>query len=192
MKHMFLVSCSFAALTIAALGSADEPPPAGPGWTGVTRPQDVIAARQALMFEMERLMQPIDSFTVGEPAEPSALTSAATSVAEMLQAVPHLFPPTTNLYDPDAEAPPTIALPAIWQDFDAFYALAGAASAAAKNLASTTGTEPLKAAGRNLRSTCDACHTLFLRTYVPDTVNEEDRDFDFDAIFEDNPEKSKQ
>ena len=40
----------------------------------------------------------------------------------MLLAVPLLFPPTTNLYDPKAETPTTIALPAIWQSFPAFYA----------------------------------------------------------------------
>ena len=45
----------------------------------------------------------------------------------MLLALPHLFPPTTNLYDPKAAQPATLALPPIWKDFDSFYTLAGAA-----------------------------------------------------------------
>ena len=43
------------------------------------------------MLEIERLMKPIDSFTVGEPAELGALASAAQSIETMLRATPQLF-----------------------------------------------------------------------------------------------------
>jgi cytochrome c556 len=157
-------------------------PTDGPGWTGVTNPKDVIAAREGLMVEIERIMRPIDSFTIGEPADPDDLRSTAATVSQMLLAVPHLFPPTTNVYDPDAETPETIALPAIWKDFSTFYALAAASSAAATQLASMTDVESLKAGGKALRASCDACHTLFLRPYVPEPVNSDDLNFDFDSV----------
>jgi cytochrome c556 len=102
----------------------------------------------------------------------------------MLLAVPHLFPPTTNLYDPKAETPATLALPAIWKDFATFYALAGAAAKAAEAMAENPGGKSeLRAAGRALRASCDACHALFLRPYSPSKVQQSDLDFDFDSVF---------
>lgn len=177
---VLLVLTSALAIEVAAQAPA---PTNGPGWTGVGNPKDVIAARQALMFEMERLMMPIDSFTVGEPADPADLASAAITIGQMMLAVPHLFPPTTNLYDPAAETPVTIALPAIWQSFPTFYALANAASATAASLGNTKDPEALRRGGTALRAACDACHTPFLRAYQPSQASEEDASFDFDAVF---------
>jgi cytochrome c556 len=188
-KRTFLAAV-FLAAGLAGLNLAADPPsPAGAGWTGTTNPKDVIAARQQLMMEMERLMQPIDSFTIGEPAEVGDLTSAATTISKMLLVVPHLFPPTTNLYDPKAETPVTIALPAIWQSFPAFYAFATAASESAASMASKTKTDDLKAAALSLRGTCDACHTPYLRAYVPETASPADEQFDFDSVFDSKDEK---
>ena len=156
----------------------------GPGWTGITNPEDVILARQALMTEIERLMRPIDSFAAGDAVDAALLASAAMTLSQVLPAVAHLFPPTTNLYDPDAQAPVTIALPAIWEDFPAFYALAAAASESAAALAATSQPDARKAASLNLRGTCDACHAVFLRPYVAGSVSDEDLQFDFDGFFE--------
>ena len=86
------------------------------------------------MVEMEEKMQPLDSFTVGVAADPAALDAAALEISKTLATVPSLFPPTTNLYDPKAETPVTIALPAIWKDFATFEKLAAASSASAKSL----------------------------------------------------------
>lgn len=177
----------------ACLGPARaDDPAATPGWTGVTNPEAVILARNALMTEMERLMRPIDSFTVGEPADPADLSSTAITISNMLLSVPHLFPPTTNLYDPDAETPVTIALPAIWNDFPAFAALSAAASATAAAMGSMTEADDLRAGALNLRASCDACHAAFLRPYVAPTVSEEDLQFDFDAFFEDVEDEATQ
>ena len=188
-KRAFLAAVSLAAGFAGMNLAADPPPPAGAGWTGTTNPKDVIAARQQLMMEMERLMQPIDSFTIGEPAAVGDLTSAATTISKMLLVVPHLFPPTTNLYDPKAETPVTIALPAIWQSFPAFYAFATAASESAASMASKTKTDDLKAAALSLRGTCDACHTPYLRAYVPESASPADEQFDFDSVFDSKDEK---
>jgi cytochrome c556 len=185
-----VLAAVFLAAGLAGLNLAADPPsPAGAGWTGTTNPKDVIAARQQLMMEMERLMQPIDSFTIGEPAAVGDLTSAATTISKMLLVVPHLFPPTTNLYDPKAETPVTIALPAIWQSFPAFYAFATAASESAASMASKIKTDDLKAAASSLRGTCDACHTPYLRAYVPETASPADEQFDFDSVFDSKDEK---
>ncbi len=162
----------------AAAGSGD-----GPGWTGVSNPKDVIAARGELMEEIEHLMEPIDTFQVVDTDDLNGLRLAANTVHVMLLALPHLFPPTTNLYDPKADTPATLALPAIWKDFDTFYRLAGAASKAAETMADTpAGKQQLRAEGIALRASCDACHALFLRPYHESKVTDADINFDFDSV----------
>jgi len=155
----------------------------GAGWTGVTNPKDVIAARGELMEEIEHLMQPIDTFQVVDTDDLNGLRLAANTVHVMLLAVPHLFPPTTDLYDPKVEVPVTLALPAIWKDFDTFYRLAGAASKAAETMADTPASkQQLRAEGLALRASCDACHALFLRPYHESKVTDADINFDFDSV----------
>jgi cytochrome c556 len=173
-----------AAVGLATLAAAQKPPAAdGPGWTGLTAPKDVIAAREALMFTAERLMEPIDSMEVA-PQDPDVVRAAARNIADIMLAVPHLFPPTTNLYDPAVTIPQTLALPAIWQSFPSFYQLAAAASASAKKLSQTRGITELHEAGEALRETCDACHAPYLRAYVPSKVTQEDLNFDFDSVLQ--------
>lgn len=153
------------------------------------KPEDFIAARQAAMMEMEEKMQPIDSFTVGVAAEPAAIDAAAREISKTLATVPSLFPPSTNLYDPKAEEPVTIALPAIWKDFATFEKLAAAASASAKSLASKTDAAGIKAGALALRGSCDACHALFLRPYTAAKPNDQDASFDFDSVFKNADKK---
>lgn len=52
-------------------------------------------------------------------------------------------------------------------------------------LAEASGPDALRSAAANLRATCDACHTLHVRPYVPSQVSEEDTNFDFDSLFDD-------
>jgi cytochrome c556 len=181
MKRSMYVLALVAALGLTLAG-AHAQAPAGAGWTGVNAPADVIAARAALMAELERLMRPVDTFAAGEGGDVDEVRAAATTIAPLLLATPHLFPPTTNLYDPAAEQPATLALPAIWQSFPAFYSMAGAAAAAATKMTGLTNAEELRAAGTALRAACDACHTPYLRPYVASSVSESDLDFDFDSV----------
>jgi len=175
----------------------DAPPPAeapplpeqqqvaaveGPGWTGLTEPGEVIEARRLLMMETERLMKPIDSYSIGQPGDPAALRSAARTLEPMLLALPHLFPPTTNLFDPDVREPPTIALPTIWSRFAAFETFAASAERAAAAAAVAEDGEPLREASARLRAACDTCHRAFTKPYTPPVVTDEDRDFDFDSV----------
>jgi cytochrome c556 len=157
-----------------------------PGWTGITAPEEVIEARRGLMDELERLIGPIDTFTVSGTADLAQLQSAGMTISRMLLAVPHLFPPTTDLYDPTVLESPTNTLPALWRDFDTFFALAEASEIAATALTSADGAEAVRAAARGLRASCDACHALYLKVYVPPKVTAEDLNFDFDAFLPKN------
>jgi cytochrome c556 len=153
----------------------------GPGWTGLTEPGEVIEARRLLMIETERLMKPIDRYSIGQPGEPAALRSAARTLEPMLLALPHLFPPTTNLFDPALREPPTIALPTIWSRFAAFETFAASAERAAAAAAVAEDGEPLRAASARLRAACDTCHRAFTKPYTPPVVTDEDLDFDFES-----------
>jgi cytochrome c556 len=179
-----LVTNALAAVLVALAGSAlaaDAIPGQGQGWTGVTMPKAVIAARQEVMEHMEILMKPIDTITVSGVRNVEQLHENAEVLGAILMAVPHLFPPTTNLYDPKVTMPATLALPAIWQNFDSFYSLAAAASKAADTFAITKGDAQLRAASLKLRASCDACHTLYLRKYESPKVLDSDYKFDFES-----------
>jgi cytochrome c556 len=182
MRRMFAyaVFTIAGALAVTAL-AADATPGNGPGWTGVTNPKDVIAARQELMEHIEELMEPIDTIQVKDVTNADQLHTNAEVIGAMLLAVPHLFPPTTNRYDPKAQEPETLALPGIWRSFDSFYKLAAAASSAAESMAEAKGKQQLKSASLKLRASCDACHTLYLRPYAPPKVLPSDLNFDFDS-----------
>ena len=173
---------AFVLLTVAVSAAtaidADEPPP------GITNPQDVIVARRALMTEMARLMLPIDAFSAGGAPAVAEQQSAALAIARMLVDMPQLFPPATDLYDANSATPVTLALPAVWQDFGTFSALAANAVDTARKLASANDPAELRTGALALRAACDACHAPFLRRYEADAVRSEDLEFDFDSVFE--------
>jgi cytochrome c556 len=141
--------------------------------------EDVIAARQGLMVAAEALMQPIDTFTVDDSIDQDLIRQNADAIAAMVLAVPHLFPSDTNLYDPDADLPETLALPAVWQSFQSFYGLADAAAAAATRVSEAADADALRDAALGLRSACDACHAGYLLPYEEPEVTEEETEIDF-------------
>jgi cytochrome c556 len=161
-----------------------EPAPlsSDPGWTGLTAPEEIIEARRVLMTQTERLMKPVDGFIVGEPADAALLRENAAAIEAMLLALPHLFPPTTNLFDPAQLDSPTVALPTIWQRFAAFETFAASAESAAAALAAAEDGEPLRVASERLRAACDRCHAGFMKPYTPPVVTDEDLDFDFESV----------
>ena len=178
MKTVIAVLMCAATFTVAF---ADPVPKPAPGWTGLSNPKDVITARQELMEHIELLMEPIDTITIRPVKDVERLHTNAEVIGAMLTAVPHLFPPTTNRYDPKSFQPETLALATVWQDFPTFYRLADLAAKAAGEMAVAQGTPGLRAASRKLRGSCDACHAVFLRKYVPPKVLDSDLKFDFDA-----------
>jgi cytochrome c556 len=181
-SRLVLLLLASGALSAPAVNAATPPAAVGqgPGWTGITQPREVIKARQELMEHIEELMEPIDTIQVRPVRDVERLHQNAEVIGAMLLAVPHLFPPTTNLYDPKVEQPVTLALPAIWQDFPAFQKWAANAVKAAEVMASAKGNAALKAASLKLRQSCDACHAVNLRRYVPPKVQDSDIKFDFD------------
>jgi cytochrome c556 len=152
------------------------------GWTGLTEPEEVIEARRVLMVEAQRLMLPVDGFAAGEAADAAVLRANATSLEALLLALPHLFPPTTNRFDPSAHDPPTVALPAIWQRFPAFLTFAESAERSAAALRDAQDTEALRAGSARLRGACDTCHAQFMKPYTPPEVKPEDLEFDFESV----------
>lgn len=172
------------AVSVTLPAHADDTPSDAPGWTGVTHPRDVIVARQVMMAGMSRLMTPIDRYAAGERADTGDVRDAAAAIAELLLGFPHLFPPTTNLYDPEADLPVTAALPAIWDDFSAFYAMSAVSQGTAEALVSMSEAEALRSGALRLRATCDGCHAVYLEQYSPPTATDTDADFDFDSFFE--------
>jgi cytochrome c556 len=188
-----VAGCSEPAGEGPAPSPAEEPapraaaasPPQGPGWTGLTEPEEVIEARRVLMIEAERLIMPIDAFTIGAPADPDVLRENARAIEAMLLSLPHLFPPTTNRYDPTVLESATVALPAIWQNFDAFLAQAEAAEMAAAALLATADDDSLRVAAMRLRAACDACHAAYMKPYTPPEASSEDFEFDFESALPD-------
>ncbi len=175
---VFIVAALVLPLSLSAAGLQVG---AGRGWTGVTHPKEVIAARQELMEHIELLMEPIDTLTVQPVKDAERVRQNAEVIGAMLLAVPHLFPPTTNLFDPKAVQPKTLALPAIWEQFDTFYRLAGLAAKAAEVMAEAKDEPAMRRASLALRGSCDACHTLYLRRYEPPKTKDSDYTFDFDS-----------
>jgi cytochrome c556 len=176
-----LAACGGSSGASSGAAGAARPDATTQGWTGLTHPAELIDARLELMVRIEKLLQPIDLLEVEPVKDADALRETATTVAVMLHALPHLFPPTTNRYDPKAREPETIALPAIWDEFDSFHALGQASIDAAEAFAATKDDTQLKAAGAALRGTCDSCHARYLRRYEPPKVQEQDREFDFES-----------
>lgn len=170
---------------VAAAAQEDLPGDA-PGWTGLTEAEEIIEARRVLMIRTEELMLPIDEFAAGVGADGETLRAAAETIEAMLLALPHLFPPTTDRYEPDTLEPETRALPDIWRDFAAFRAMAAAAEEAAAALADAEDEQAARAAALRLRGTCDGCHARFAKPYTPPKVTEEDLSFDFDSVFPDD------
>src|SRR5215468_10054158 len=108
-SSLCVLSFGASVMSSAAPAPAAQPAPA-PGWTGLSKPLDVIHARGELMSHMEMLMEPIDTITAQTTPVRNVeqLHQNAEMVSAMLTILPHLFPPTTNLYDPKNTTPPTI------------------------------------------------------------------------------------
>lgn len=191
MSRVFVVIVALAAVAIAGmvvLQRAAPEPGEGPrsddaGWTGLSEPEEVIEARRVLMIQMEPLMRPIDQFTAGEAEDHAELRSAAAALEAMLMASAHLFPPTTDQFDPAVRESPTYALPDVWEHFETFRSMFEAAETAAATMAAAEDEETLRTGGRSLRASCDNCHAVFTRPYTPPQVTPEDLEFDFDSMF---------
>ena len=176
-----LVASVFVTRTSTPVARVDD---TGEADTAPADTAEIIEARRVLMRQVQRLMQPIDAFTLEGNGDANGVRSAAEAIEAMMLAFPHLFPPATNLYDASLREPPTIALPAVWETFATFRTLAEKSERAAAAAAASTDVTTLRIAAVALRETCETCHAQFTQPYTPPQVTQEDLDFDFDTVFQ--------
>lgn len=140
-----------------------------PGLTGTDRPDDVVQARQLLMDGIETEMAVIELGLEGKAPPLDDLKARADRISTLLTAFPHLFPPQTKPGSVSADGSPstTIATPAIWQDFDAFYGIAKGAATTAYDASQAASADQLREQTKKLRAACDGCHAKFMHVEPP-------------------------
>jgi cytochrome c556 len=110
-------------------------------------------------------MQSIDQAVAGEQVPLDVLKAHADRISTLLTAFPHLFPPQTQA-SPDAPVP-TAAAPAVWNEFDTFYALATTAAKTAFDASEASNLDRFRPLGMSLRVACDSCHAKYMRVEGP-------------------------
>jgi cytochrome c556 len=144
MSQTGVLAAGFAALLVicgAVSAIADSP----------MTPEQAVAARQAAMKEDGRALRHSDKLT-GDDA-----VKALTAVAANYTKLPGLFP-KGSITDR------SVALPAIWDNFDAFAAIFKKGAAAANDgiaAAKAGNTAQYVADIKIIAGTCDECHTSY-------------------------------
>ena len=132
--------------------------------TSVT--MDLIFARKIAMDTIGHNMDEIDTMLQTGKIDLTEGREHADTISVLLMSFPHLFPQTSNQWKPDAVRDPgrdTFASPDIWGQFESFYKLAGVASKLAFDTSRARDEATFRAAGTQLRATCDSCHAAFLK-----------------------------
>jgi cytochrome c556 len=127
-------------------------------------PKDMIFARKTLMDSIGTNMYAIDGMLETGKIDLDKGRANAESISAMLMAFPHLFPPSTNLWKPNAPrdaATDTLADPAIWESRSFFYRDATAASKYAFEASRAQNVADFSKSARDLRLTCDGCHSTY-------------------------------
>jgi cytochrome c556 len=127
--------------------------------------QDAIFARKTLMNAMCDRMMEIERMIAFGKVDPGVARADADAIAAMLLAFPHLFPPGSNQWKPDADRDPvadTFASPDLWTAFADFSRQAVAAAKNAHDLSRAARLDDVKTLARELRIGCDTCHALYL------------------------------
>jgi cytochrome c556 len=127
--------------------------------------KDVIFARKALKDVICDKMAEIERMIALGRIDLDDVHARADAISVMLMAFPHLFPPSSNQWKPDADQDPataTLASPELWTQFPDFYRQAAAASKAAFDLSRAGTIDDVKTRARELRIDCDTCHALYL------------------------------
>ena len=130
----------------------------------IATPKDVIFARKILMATVANSMYPIDQMLQTGKIDLTIAHHYADAIAGMMAAFPHLFPPTTNTWTPNAPRDPatdTFAAPAIWESFALFYKEAKAAAEYAYDASQAKDVEEFRKHAVQLRLTCDTCHATY-------------------------------
>jgi cytochrome c556 len=132
----------------------------------VATAKDVIFARKTLMSTLSDNMDQIEGMISTNKIDLDDAHEHADTVSVMLLAFPHLFPPSSNQWKPNADIDPatdTYASPDVWTKFSDFYQRANAASKTAYNMSRAEKADDLKARTAELRTACNACHAQYLK-----------------------------
>ena len=132
---------------------------------GAATAKDVIYARKTLMNFMCDKMADIERMIAMGHIDLDGARGNADAISVMLMAFPHLFPPGSNLWNPDNPDPDpvtdTYASPEIWTKFPDFSRMAAAAARSAHDMSRVTRIDDFRTHARELRIVCDTCHALY-------------------------------
>ena len=148
---------------VAAVLSAVSLP--APAQESAAPARDAIFARKTLKDTVCDKMMDIERMIGVGQIDLDAVHTKADAISVLLLAFPHLFPPASNRWKPDAEGSPetlTLASPDLWTSFSDFYRQAEGAARSAFDLSRADKAEDVKARARELRIACDTCHALYL------------------------------
>jgi cytochrome c556 len=129
--------------------------------------KDVILARKTLMDSLSDNMDQIETMISTGKIDLADAHEHADTISVMLMAFPHLFPPASNQWKPNADLDPgtdTFASPDAWSKFPDFYQRAAVASKTAFDMSHADKADELKTRAKELRVDCNACHALYLKT----------------------------
>jgi cytochrome c556 len=131
-------------------------------------PKDAIFARKILMDAIDEQMTTIEGIVnSGQAVDLDDVGEHADTISVMLMVFPHLFPPSTNQWQPNAQRDPahdTYASPELWTNFSDFYQRAAAASKLAYTASRAKQVGDFEKAMASLRIDCNACHADYLKT----------------------------
>ena len=135
---------------------------------GLPPPKDTIFARKILMGAIDMNMDEIETMTAPDGTLNLAEGQEhADIVSIMLMSFPHLFPPSTNQWQPNVDRDPatdTAASPDLWRNFSDFYQRAQTASKLALDATRAKTGNEFKALIVQLRSACNSCHAAYMKT----------------------------
>lgn len=155
-----------AGLGVTALGLAlSAVSLAAPAPEGTAPVEDAIFARKTLKDAVCDKMMNIERMIGLGRIDLDVVHAQADAISAMLLAFPHLFPPASNRWKPNAEGSPetlTLASPDLWTNFPDFYRQAAGAAQSAFALSRADTADDVKARARELRIACDTCHALYL------------------------------
>jgi len=131
-------------------------------------PKDTIFARKIVMATIDVNMDEVETMLAqGGKLDDADAREHLDVISVLLMAFPHLFPPSTNQWKPDADRDPaldTFASPELSTAFPDFYKRASAASEIALEASRAKRLEEFKAQVAELRAACNGCHAIYLKT----------------------------
>jgi hypothetical protein len=135
---------------------------------GIPPPKDTIFARKIMMNAIDMNMDEVETMLApGGKLNLADGVDHADAISILLLGFPHLFPASTNQWNPTATRDPatdTYASPGLWVNFVDFYRRAAEASKTALQAARARNPEDFRARIGELRTQCNACHALYQKT----------------------------